>query len=199
MSAAKALGFVIVKVSDDVAPTEIDGGAKLLAIAGGDGAFTVRCAVAVLPGPSLEKTWTELFFWPGVVAVTLTTMVHVSFGVKERFARLMLAPPAFAVTLEATQEGSAPVTVRPLGVATTSPPGRVSAKFMPVFPPLVEPVTTNVSVVLPPTEIDDAPYDLASVGKLPRNCADPGPGNKDAISTPATAAHTAARQRTSVC
>ena len=64
VSAVEALGLVIVKLSDDVPPTRIDEGEKVLSIAGGVGgaAFTVRCAVAVLPGPWSEKTLTMLFF-----------------------------------------------------------------------------------------------------------------------------------------
>jgi len=127
----------------------------------------------------------------------MTPMVHVWFDVKETFAKLMLPLPAVAVTLEAMQEEPEPVTVRPLGVATTSPPGRVSVKFTPLFPEATPPpVTTNVSVVLLPTEIDAAPNDLDIVG-IP--CADAGLAKKNTISTLATAAHTKARQRTNVC
>src|SRR5262245_22946979 len=106
----------------------------------------------------------------------------------------MPAAPAVAVTLEALQEPSAPVTVRPVGVATTSPLGSESVKFTPLFP-RVAPVTTNVSVVVSPTEIAAAPNDSAIVGVFcPRSCAAPGLANENVISTPITAAHTVAGQ-----
>src|SRR5262249_53868986 len=157
----------------------------LFAIAGGEGAAsTVRCAVALLPGPWSEKTWTELFFWPWAVAVTVIEKVQDVLAAKVAPARLMLLLPAGAGMVPPPQ---APA--RPLGLATKSPPGRLSAKFRPVFP-RVAAVTPNVSVVLLPTEISPAPNDLAIVGVFcPRICADTGLANINAISTPIRAAH----------
>jgi hypothetical protein len=49
--------------------------------------------------------------------------------------------------------------LRPLGVATISPEGRLSVKRIPLFP-AVAAVMMNLSDVLPPTSIALAPNDL---------------------------------------
>ena len=100
-------------------------GEKLLTTTGG--ATTVTVAVAVLPIPPLvELTVTLLFFTPAIVPFTLTEMTHELLVVSVPFVRLIVFDPAVAVTVPP----QAPLTLG--GVATTSPPGSVSVKLIPV-------------------------------------------------------------------
>src|SRR5207302_11519472 len=90
------------------------------------GAITVIDALEVFPvPPSVDVTCTLLFFTPAVVPVTFTENVHVDPAAGDAVSvppdRLMLPLPATAVIVPLPQEP-----VKPFGVATTSPAGRLS-------------------------------------------------------------------------
>src|SRR5438034_1192415 len=89
----------------------------------------VMLAVAVLPSPASTEVTFEvtLFFAPPVVAVTLTVNVHEAPAARAAPDKLMLPDPAAAVMVPAPH---APV--RPFGVATKRPAGRLSVKPTPV-------------------------------------------------------------------
>src|SRR5262249_60380773 len=123
-SVTTALGLVSVKVSDDVPPSGIDAGAKLLAIVGAlEGprpALVASVALAVLPVPPLVEVTAEvvLVLKPGVVLVTLIENVQDVAAARVAPERLTLPPPAVAVMVPPPHEP-----VRPLGLATTTPEG----------------------------------------------------------------------------
>src|SRR5215471_16012966 len=157
------MGLMIVKVSDDVPPTEIDAGAKLLAILGGNVAVaTTSVALAVLPVPPLVEVTAEvvLVSAPAVVLVTLTENVQDPAAARVAPERLTLPLPAVAVMVPPPHEP-----VRPLGVATSSPAGNGSLNATPVS--AVEALgllIVKVSAVVPPAEIDPGAKLLAIAG-----------------------------------
>ena len=123
---------------------------------GGD--TTVTLALAVLPGPpSVEVTAVvTLFLTPAVVPVTFTTIVQEPLVARVPADKLTLLEPAVAVGVPPQ-----PVLTRPLGVATVSPPGRLSVNAIPVSATLLFGlVMVNVSVVLPFNGIVAAPKAL---------------------------------------
>jgi len=158
---AFATGFVIVKVSDVVAPTAIPVGVKALAMDGG--ATTSRLAVfdvAPVP-PSVEATALVVFaLVPGVVPVTLIE--------KAQLALAAIVPPVRLMTLVADDAVIVPapqVPVSPLGVAIVMPAGRLSVNATPVNPMVVLAfVTVNESEVEPFSGTLAAPKDLEIVG-----------------------------------
>src|SRR5215467_1784966 len=82
---------------------------------------TVRVADAALPfPPSMEVTAEVLFFRPAVVPVTLTWNVHTLFAASVAPDRLTPPLPAVAVMVPPPHDP-----LRPLGVATTRPAGRL--------------------------------------------------------------------------
>src|SRR6185369_9154641 len=91
------------------------------------GPTTVIEALDVLPvPPSVEVTWTLLFFTPAVVPWTLTETVQLALAANVPPVRLMLPDPATAVAVPPQ------VLFNPLGVATTRPAGKLSVKAMPL-------------------------------------------------------------------
>ncbi len=126
---AFAAGFVMVKVSEVVAFSAMLVGLKALAMDGG--ATTLMLAEAVPPvPPSVEVTLpVVLFLVPAVVPVTFTLNVQVPPAAIVPPERLIAPEPATAVTVPAPQ-----VPVRPFGVETTRPVGKVSLKATPVAP-----------------------------------------------------------------
>ena len=102
-------------------------------------------AFDVLPvPPSVDVTWTLLFFTPAVVPCTLTETVQLALAANVPAERLMLPDPATAVAVPPQ------VLFKPLGVATTNPAGRLSVKAMPVSARLVLGFwMVNVSEVVP--------------------------------------------------
>src|SRR5215467_791736 len=124
---------------------------------------TVRVAVATLPfPPSIEVTAeVVLFFTPAVVPVTLTWNVQVLFAASVAPDRLTPPLPATAVMVPPPHDP-----LRPFGVATTSPAGRLSVKPTPVreaAPPLGL-AMVKLSDVVPPIGMVEAPNDLDIVG-----------------------------------
>jgi hypothetical protein len=90
------------------------------------GATTVIEALEVLPvPPSVEVTWTLLFFTPAVVPCTLTETVQLALAANIPPERLMLPDPATAVAVPPQ------VLFKALGVATTTPAGRLSVNAIP--------------------------------------------------------------------
>src|SRR5262245_31761317 len=154
---------MIVKVSDDVPPSGIDAGAKLLAMLGGNVAMpTVSVALAVLPVPPLVEVTAVvvLVLLPAVVPVTLIENVQDPAAARVAPERLTLPLPAVAVMVPPPHEP-----VRPLGVATWSPAGNVSPNATPVS--AVEAlglVIVKVSDDVAPTRIDEGTKLLAIVG-----------------------------------
>src|SRR6476661_5726639 len=91
------------------------------------GPTTVIDALDVLPvPPSVEVTWTLLFFTPAVVPWTLTETVQLALAANVPAERLMLPDPATAVAVPPQ------VLFNPLGVATTKPAGKLSVNAMPL-------------------------------------------------------------------
>src|SRR5260221_653752 len=91
------------------------------------GPTTVMLAFDVLPvPPSVEVTCTLLFFTPAVVPCTFTDTVQLAVAANVPPDRLTEPEPATAVAVPPQ------VLLRLLGVATTSPAGRMSVKAIPL-------------------------------------------------------------------
>ena len=99
---------------------------------------------------------------PEVVAVTLTETMHVASGAMVAALKLTEPLPSAAVAAPSLQ---APVMLSPLGVATTSPDGSalVNVTLCDGKPAGSVAVIVYVSVVVPPTEIEDGLNDISSV------------------------------------
>src|SRR5262249_53737167 len=124
LSDVVALLFWMVKVSVVEAFSGIEAAPNALLIVGG--ATTVIEAFEVLPvPPSVEVTCTLLFFTPAVVPCTLTETAQEAPGATVPPVRLTVPEPAVAVAVPAHE------LLRRLGVATTSPAGRLSVKASP--------------------------------------------------------------------
>src|SRR6476659_8493623 len=91
------------------------------------GVATVKLAEAVLPVPPFVELTAPLVlvYWPDAVPVTFTTRVQFVLTAMLPPVREMLVEPATAVAVPPQ------VLVRPFGVATTRPVGRVSANATP--------------------------------------------------------------------
>jgi len=124
---AFAAGLVIVKVSEVVAFRAMFEGLNTLAIDGG--ATTLMLAEAVPPvPPSTDVTLpVVLFCVPAAIPVTFTEKVHDALAASDAPVRLITFVFCVAVIVPPPQ---APV--RPLGVETTRPAGKVSLKPTPV-------------------------------------------------------------------
>jgi hypothetical protein len=155
-----AAGLVMVKVSEVVAFTAIVVGLNALAIEGG--ATTLMEALAVPPvPPSVEVTLpVVLFCCPAAVPVTFTENVQEALAASVAPDRLMTFVPVVAVIVPPPQ-----VPVKPLGVETTSPAGKVSLKPTPVSEiVLFGLLMVKLSEVDPFSGIDAAPKTLVIVG-----------------------------------
>src|ERR1017187_8676531 len=131
-------------------------------IVGGRIAATVTLAEAVRPvPPSTEVTAPEtLFLTPRLVPVTFTPNMHEALPARVAPDRLTALDPAVAVIVPAPQ-----LPVCPLGVATTSPAGRLSMTPTPVKPlPTLGLVIVKVSEVDPFNGMLAAPKFFAIVG-----------------------------------
>jgi hypothetical protein len=155
-------GLVIVKLNVVVPFTAIVAGANAAAKDGG--ATTVSEALAVLPvPPSIEVTLTLLFLAPAVVPVT--------FRLKLQDAPAPSVPPDKLTEDDPARAVPAPVqvVVSALGVATTSPAGRLSVKATPVsaiaFSAVFE--TVKLKLVLPFRGMLAAPKLLVMLGGVP--------------------------------
>lgn len=151
-------GFVMVKVSVEVAPAAIEVGLNAFAMDGC--AITVIDAFAFTPAPPLvEVMGTVLFFTPAVEPVTLTETVQLAPGASVAVAKLTTDPPGVA-------EGVPLQVLFRLGVAaTTKPAGKVSVKVTPVSVRLLlELLSVKVNEVLVPSGIVSAPNAFAITG-----------------------------------
>src|SRR5260221_480463 len=149
----------MVKVSEVEPPSETLAAPNALMITGG--ATTVMLALEVLPvPPSVEVTWTLLFFTPAVVPVTFTDKVQEVLTASVPADRLTDEAPATAVAVPPQ------VLVSPLGVATTSPAGKVSVNATPASATVLAAglVMVNVSEVVPFNGMAGAPKALAIEG-----------------------------------
>src|ERR1700690_2612324 len=120
------------------------------------------CADAVPPLPaSVEVTaLVTLFCVPAVVPAMFTAKVHEAPATRVAPARLTLLEPALAMIVPPPQ-----VPVKPLGVDTVSPEGRVSVKPIPLKDkPELGFDRLNVSEVLPFNDTLVAPNFFAIVG-----------------------------------
>ena len=124
------------------------------------GATTVIEALEVLPvPPSVEVTWTLLFFTPAVVPVTFTETVQEALAARVPPERLTLEDPTTAVAVPPQ------VLFNAFGVAITRPAGRLSVKAMPVSAmPVFGFVMLKVSEVEPFNGMLAAPKALVIVG-----------------------------------
>ncbi|MBZ5491583.1 MAG: hypothetical protein LAO76_11690 [Acidobacteriia bacterium] len=125
------------------------------------GAATARLAVAVFPVPPLvELTVTLLFFAPAVVPVTFKLSVQEALADSVPPDRLTADEPVAAAAVPVQ------VVVKPLGVATTRPVGKLSLNPTPVSDTVFAAglVIVKASEVVPFTAILGAPNDSAMVG-----------------------------------
>jgi hypothetical protein len=126
------------------------------------GATTVTEAFEVLPLPAVvEVTETLLFFAPAVVPVTFTEKTHEPIAASVAPERLALLDPAVAVIVPPPQ-----LPLSPLGVATTSPEGKLSVKATPVSELVLAIgfVIVKLSDVEPFRGMVAAPNDFAIIG-----------------------------------
>ena len=128
-------------------------------------ASTLTEAVAVLPVPPFVALTApvKLTWVPAVTAVTLTANVQLLLVAIVPPVRLTLPDPGAAVTVPAPH-----VPVRPFGVDTVSPRGRVSVKATPARAmDALELVMVKLRVVVAPRPSVAAPNDLAIEGGVP--------------------------------
>ena len=103
-----------------------------------------------------------MFFGPGLVAVTLTAKVQEAPPASVAPASEIVFEPAVAVIVPPPHEP-----VRPLGVATTDPPGNVSVNATPVSAvDVFELLIVSVRLVVPFSGMVSAPKALAIRGGL---------------------------------
>ena len=155
-------GLAMLNVSDVDWPTAMLAAPNALASVGAEGTGTLTDADAVLPAPlCVELIFpVVLALVPAEVAVTLTLHVHDASGARLTLSIAMKVDPGLTLLMLPPQ-----VLVSPVGDATTSPPGRLSAKLMLVsVVPGFGLVTVNVSEVDWPIRMLAAPNALASVG-----------------------------------
>src|SRR5579859_5329949 len=126
-SVMSVFGFVMLKVSEVVPPSGIVPAPKLLVMVGAKPTVTVAEAVSPPPASLQVTALVVLFCGPSVMPFTFTENVHTSPEASVAPVRLMLAPPSTAVIVPPPQ-----LPVKPLGVESTSPAGRLSVNAMPV-------------------------------------------------------------------
>jgi hypothetical protein len=130
---AAALGFAMIKLRLVLPFNGIDETPNVLVMSGGAtfaGGPTVRLADAVLPVPALVDVTAPVVLvrFPVDVPFTVTLNVHDPFAAMPAPVKVTPFDPAAAVMLPPPQEP-----VNPLGVATTSPAGKVSVNATPVM------------------------------------------------------------------
>ena len=120
-------GFVMVKLSEVVPFSAMPEAPNALLMDGG--ATTARLAEAVPPLPPFVEATAPvvLFCAPAAVPVTFTEKLHELLATSVAAERLITLEPCVAVIVPPPQ-----VPVRPLGVETKSPAGRVSLNAIPV-------------------------------------------------------------------
>lgn len=150
-------GLLIVNVIVVVPFNGIVAAPNALLIVGGEA--TVIVAFAVLPVPPFpELTVTLLLFTPDVVPITVATTVQEFPGVAMDAPPSEIVPEPLTAVTDPLQ-----VLVGTGGFTTTIPLGKLSINVMVVSAPGFAAgfVIVKVTVVVPPTGIDDAPNALA--------------------------------------
>jgi len=177
------LVLLIVNVKLVLEPRVIELAPKALLMVGG--LATVMLAVLVFPVPPLvEPTVTELFFTPEFVPVTFTLMAHDPLTAVVPFVRPTIPPPAAAVVVPPH------VLLRPFGVATTSPAGKLSVNATPVRATVFSAglVIVKPRLVVPFTGIMAAPKALLMLGGVTTDsvcCAEAVPAEAVSVEPPA--------------
>jgi hypothetical protein len=123
---------------------------------------TVKLADAAVPLPSLVElnALVVLVYEPAVAAVTLILKMHCDPAATVPPERLIEPLPAIAVIVPPPHDP-----VRPFGVATTRPDGRVSVNARPVAPvELSVFVTVKISWLVPPGAMVEGLNKIPSVG-----------------------------------
>jgi len=160
VSPSPLFGLLMVKLSDVVAFNGIVDTPNVLLIVGADA--TVMLADAVLPVPPLVEVTLPVVLvkLPDAVPVMLTDTVQLLFTATVPPLRLTLPEPATAVAAPAQ------VLVKPFGVATTIPAGKMSVTATPVKATVLAAglVMVNVRLVVPFSGIVLAPNALAIDG-----------------------------------
>jgi len=133
LNEAATFGFAMMKLRLVLPFSAIDATPKVLVMSGGTtlaGGPTFKLADAVFPLPALVDVTAPVVLvrFPVDVPCTVTLNVHELFAAMLAPVRATLFDPAAAVMLPPPQEP-----VNPLGVATTSPAGKVSVKATPVM------------------------------------------------------------------
>jgi hypothetical protein len=149
------LGFVIVKVREVLLLRRRDATPNCSLIVGG--ATTLMVALA-LPVPPVDVTVTELFLEPALVVVTLRENEQLPRATTVPPDRLTVPLPAVAVAVPPQDE------LRPLGVETTKPDGRLSVNPTSNSGATLEFVIVTVREVKPPTGMDETPNALVIDG-----------------------------------
>src|SRR5438552_2094489 len=154
-------GLLIVNVRLVLAFSGIEAAPNAFVIVGG--VATVMLAEAVFPVPPLAEVTAPvvLFFAPEVVPFTFTEKVQEALAASVAPDRLTELEPATAVMVPPPQ-----VPLRPLGVLTTNPVGRVSVKATPVSETVLAAglVMVKLRLVVPFTGMEAAPNDLLMPG-----------------------------------
>jgi hypothetical protein len=160
-SAVAEFGLAMEKVSEVEPLIGMLEAPNALLIVGGAMTVTVAVLLATPVPPLVEETGpVVLLLTPEVVPVTLTAIVQEPLAAIEPPAREIEPEPAVAVTVPP----HAPV--KPFGVATTSPAGKVSVKATPVNVTVFAAglVMEKVSEVEPLIGMVEAPNALLMVG-----------------------------------
>lgn len=152
-------GFVMVKLSV-VFPFGSTVAAPNVLVSVGDATTVNAVVLLTAPGPlSLELIGPVVFFWiPAATPVTFTEMVQELLDAIVAPARTMLLLPAVELIVPVH------VVVKPLGVDTISPEGRVSLKETPVVRTPFGLVMEKFRLVVPFKGIATLPKDFVRVG-----------------------------------
>ncbi len=149
LSGPSTFGLAIVKLKLVVPPVGMVAAPKALLMVGGFGVVTVILAVAEPPNTSVSKliVLVVLTFNPAGVPVTFTEKIQPLLALNVASDKLTEPDPAVAVMAPPPQ-----VPLRPLGVDTTRPAGRLSVKFIALCGPASSTLLiVKVKPVVPPT------------------------------------------------
>src|SRR5574340_538741 len=134
--------------------------ANALLMVGGATTVTVAVLLVVPVPPSVDVMAPVVLLWtPAVVPFTFTEKLHEPLAAIVPPDRLTLPLPATAVIVPLPH-----VPLRPFGVATTRPPGRVSLKPTPLSATALGLLIVKVSEVVPFSGMVAAPNALLMVG-----------------------------------
>src|SRR5712691_8943118 len=159
-SVMSVFGLLMLKVNEVVPPSGIVPAPKLLVIVGAKPTVTVAEAVSPPPASLQVTALVVLFCGPTLMPFTFTENVHTSPEASVAPLRLTLVPPSGAVIVPPPQ-----LPLKPLGVESTSPAGRVSVNPMTVrVVAKFGLLRVKVSEVVPFNGMWEAPNALSMVG-----------------------------------